>query len=100
MIDDGTDDGTLVEATITADGDDPIAITCDDGSDETHEIGTTTGDEKLDGITTEVGTKTNDESGTEVTIDDGTVKITDDGADDGTLEYSTTTNPVVDNEMT
>jgi hypothetical protein len=90
----------LVEATITAEAEVPIVTIWVDGSDETHESGTTTGDENpVDGITTDDGMKTNDEAGTDETIEDGTVKITDDGTVDGTLVYSTTTNPEVDNEI-
>jgi hypothetical protein len=55
MTDDGTDDGTSLDSTMKADGDDPIEMRADDGSDETHEAGTTTGDEKLDGTTTDDG---------------------------------------------
>jgi hypothetical protein len=81
----GTYDGTLVEATITADGEAPIEMTYELGSDETHEAGTTTGDEKLDGITIDDGMKTNDDVATVETIEDGTDKTADDGTDDGTL---------------
>jgi hypothetical protein len=41
----GTDDGTFVKTTITADGDEAIVITSVDGNDETNEAGTTTIDD-------------------------------------------------------
>jgi hypothetical protein len=52
---DGTYDGTAEYEIITADGDDPIEIYWVDGSDETHEIGTTTGLENDVGTTTDDG---------------------------------------------
>jgi hypothetical protein len=100
ITDDGTYDGTSDHETITADGDDPISITAELGNDETHETGTTTGDEKLDGTTTDDGMKTNDEVGTVVIVDLGTDKTTDDGTDDGTFEDSTIATPFVDKIMT
>jgi hypothetical protein len=96
----GTYDGTLVEATITADGDEPIEMTYELGSDETHEAGTTTGDEKLDGITIDDGMKTNDDVATVETTEAGTVITADDGTDDGTLVASITANPFDDNKIT
>jgi DICT domain-containing protein len=101
MTDDGTDDGTLVEATMTADGDEPIATIWVDGSDETHEIGTTTGDENpVDGMATDDGMKTNDEVGTDETIEDGTLNTYDEATDDGTLVDSMIAKPAVVNKMT
>jgi len=52
---DGTDDGTAEYEIITADGDDPISIYNVDGSELTHETGTTTGLENEVGITTDDG---------------------------------------------
>jgi hypothetical protein len=86
----------LVDATITAETDDPISTIWDDGSDETHETGTTTGDAKLDGTTTDDGTETYELTATEVMADDGMVKATDDGTDDGTFDQATTANPEVE----
>jgi hypothetical protein len=101
MTDDGTDDGTLVEATMTADGDEPIATIWVDGSDETHEIGTTTGDENpVDGMATDDGMKTNDEVGIDETIEDGTLNTYDEATDDGTLVDSMIAKPAVVNKMT
>jgi hypothetical protein len=87
----GTDDGTLVYETITAEGDDAIVIYSVDGNEETQEFGTTTTDDEAQvvGIMTEAGTNTNDEVGTVETTDDGTVKITLVGTDSGTLVYAT-----------
>jgi hypothetical protein len=42
----------------TADGDDPIVKKTVDLKVETHEIGTTTGDDHVDGIVTDDGTVT------------------------------------------
>jgi hypothetical protein len=53
---DGTYDGTSDDWIKTADGDDPIGITTELGSDETNEAGTTTGDEKVAGTVTNDGT--------------------------------------------
>jgi hypothetical protein len=53
---DGMYDGTSDDSIKTADGDDPIGITTELGSDETNEAGTTTGDEKVDGTVTNDGT--------------------------------------------
>jgi hypothetical protein len=90
---DGTYDGTAEYEIITADGDDPIETYKGDGSDDTHEIGTTTGLENDVGTTTDDGTYTNDDAGTEVISLEGTDKMRLDPTDDGTLVYSTTANP-------
>jgi hypothetical protein len=45
----------LVYETITADGDDPITKTYELGNDETHDIGTTTGDDHEVGTTAVAG---------------------------------------------
>jgi folate-binding Fe-S cluster repair protein YgfZ len=62
----GTESGTFVHKTITADVDEAIVISSVDGNEETHEIGTTTIDEEAHdvGTTTVFGTYTNDETGT------------------------------------
>jgi hypothetical protein len=65
ITDDGTESGTLVHETITADGDEAMVTTTELGKFETHETGTTTGDVQVAGTETTVGTKTNDEVGTE-----------------------------------
>jgi hypothetical protein len=100
MTDDGTYDGTSDESTMYADGDDPIEIKAELGNDETHEAGTTTGDEKLDGTTIDDGTKTYELTAIDVMADDGMVKAADDGTDDGTFDQATTANPLVDKTIT
>jgi len=87
----GTEFGTLVHSTITADGDDAIVITTDDGKLSTHEIGTTTGETQVDGTVTTDGTKTNDEVATVTTAVDGTEAMTEVGTEFGTLVHSTIT---------
>jgi hypothetical protein len=52
----GTDDGTFDQAMMTADGDEWIVMITLDGSDETAEAGTTTGDDHVDGTATVAGT--------------------------------------------
>jgi hypothetical protein len=42
------------------------------GNDVTHEIGTTTGDDQVDGIVTDEGTNTYELAGTETMTVDGT----------------------------
>jgi hypothetical protein len=98
---DGTYDGTLVDATITAEIDDPISTIWDDGSDETHVAGTTTGDENpVDGMATDDGMKTNDEAGTDEMTEAGMVKTCDEATDDGTFDDWITANPFDDKRMT
>jgi hypothetical protein len=97
---DGTLVGTLVHSTITADGDDPIGINWELGNLETNEIGTTTGELKLDGITTDDGTKTYELVATVVILVAGMNKMALVGTDDGTLVLWTTANPEVDKRMT
>jgi hypothetical protein len=77
----------------TADGDDAIVITWLLGKDETHETGTTTGDDQVVGTTTVTGTETNDETLTETIALLGIVAIALDATDDGTFVYSTMANP-------
>jgi hypothetical protein len=69
----GTLFGTLVQATITADGLLAIVIICDPGNDETKETGTTTGELQLLGTKTVAGTYTNDEAAIVITALDGTL---------------------------
>jgi hypothetical protein len=54
-------------------------------TDETHDNGTTTGDDHEVGTYTVLGTETNDEAGTLVIAECGTVITTLDGTDVGTL---------------
>lgn len=74
---------------ITADGDDQIVITYEAGTNSTHETGTTTGDDQVDGIETTDGTKTNEEAGTVTITEAGTETITADGTENGTFSYET-----------
>jgi hypothetical protein len=69
MTDDGTEFGTADHETITTDGDEATTMTYEAGKLETHEAGTATGDDQVDGTVTVDGTKTNDEALT-VTTDD------------------------------
>jgi hypothetical protein len=62
---------------------------------ETHEIGTTTGEDHEVGTATVEGTKTNDEAGMLVITVTGTETITLDGTDVGTFVYSTIASPDV-----
>jgi len=89
MIEVGTESGTLVHSTITADGDEAMVMTTDDGKLSTHETGTTTGLDQVDGTVTTDGTKTNDEVATVTTAELGTEAIKVDGTEFGTLVHST-----------
>jgi len=85
ITDVGTLSGMAVHETITADGDEAIVITNDDGNDYTHEYGTTAGLDHVDGTTTVAGTKTNDETATDETLDDGIDTMSDEATESGTL---------------
>jgi uncharacterized protein YcnI len=50
-----------------------------DGTFETNETGTTTGDDQYDGTAIVAGTKTNCDAGTVMMFDDGTESTADDG---------------------
>jgi hypothetical protein len=78
---------------IAAFGDVPTNKNDDDLNDETHDNGTTTGDDHDVGTTTVGGAKTNDETGTYVIVDLATVTIALDATDVGTFVYSTMANP-------
>jgi hypothetical protein len=56
MTETGTLFGTLVQSTITADGDEAMVMIKVYGTDETHETGTTTGVAQVVGTTTVAGT--------------------------------------------
>jgi hypothetical protein len=77
----------------TAEYDESIVTKSELLTDETHEIGTMTGDENEYGTTTVVGTETYDEAGTLTTTSTGTVIATLDGSVDGTCDEATTANP-------
>jgi hypothetical protein len=81
----GTLFGTAEYETITADGDEPIVNTDELGKLETHEVGTTTGEDHELGTTTVAGTKTNDETLTDEIWLSGIDEITLFGTVVGTL---------------
>jgi hypothetical protein len=62
-------------------------------TDETQEIGTTTGLDQVVGTTTVDGTYTNDDGGIDTIFELGIEAITLVGTDEGTLLYSTIANP-------
>jgi len=62
-------------------------ITAVAGKLETHETGTTTTDDQVDGIVTVAGTETKDEAATVTTAVDGTEAITLVGTDSGTSDH-------------
>jgi hypothetical protein len=82
----GTEFGTLVQATMTEFGELAIVITNEAGSDETSEAATTTGELQELGTTTVAGTTTNELTATDTKFDDGIVPIIESGIDDGTFE--------------
>jgi len=89
----GTLLGIAVHSTITADGDDLMVINSDDGSEDTHDTGTTTAELEAHevGITTVAGTKTNELTGTSTIAPVGTDWITLDGTESGNAVHSTIT---------
>jgi len=78
---DGTESGTLVQATTETDGEEAGITTCVDGKLSTQVIGTTTGEVHVDGMVTVAGTETTVETTfsdhatveTETQVDAGTV---------------------------
>jgi hypothetical protein len=87
MTEVGTESGTADHETITTEGDEAITITSVAGKLETHEAGTATGDDQVDGTVTTDGTKTNEEVGTVTIAELGTETATDDGTESGTLVH-------------
>jgi len=82
-----------VYETTTAPLDEAMEITALLGSDVTHEIGKTTGDDQVYGITTVDGTYLNEETLTVLMRVTGIETIALDGTDEGTLVYATTASP-------
>jgi hypothetical protein len=74
---------------MATDGDEATMMTSVAGKLETHEAGTATGDDQVDGTVTNDGTKTNDEVGTVTTALDGTDIISSLGTESGTLVHDT-----------
>jgi hypothetical protein len=74
-----------VYETRTADDEESIVINCELLNDETHDNGTTTGEDHDVGTTTVLGTETNEDAGTLVITERGTVITTLEGIDTGTL---------------
>jgi len=94
MTDVGTEFGTLVQATMATDGDEATTTTSVDDKLETHEIGTTTGDDQVDGMVTVAGTETETETdethcetATVTTALDGTEAMTEVGTEFGTSDH-------------
>lgn len=85
----GTLFGTFVQATITADGELQIVMTCDSGKDETKETGTTTGLDQDEGTKTVAGTQTKLEAAIVTTAELGTLEITEVGTDSGIFVQAT-----------
>jgi hypothetical protein len=91
MSDDGIDVGTLVFEIIAIYGDEAETTTWLNGNELTHEIGTMTGDDQVDGTVTVDGTYKNELTGIETKAVVGTDWIKLDGSDDGTFSHERTT---------
>jgi hypothetical protein len=86
----------LVYSTIATDGDEAETTTSVLDNEVTHEIGTATGDDHVDGTVTDDGTKINELVGTVTRAVLGTETITDVGTDSGIFVYETITADVDD----
>jgi len=64
-----------------------MVITAEAGKLETHETGTTTTDDQVDGIVIVAGTETNDEAATVTMLETGIEPITVVGTDSGTSDH-------------